>query len=1240
MRKIYLFSAIIFTLFLQNILAQHTTYYEILDAAEANKLYNGLKTGTTHTTKWPIPVGRVLVSELTALGWDHYNDLVTIEYIELSENETLVKAKIRIINLDAQNLSGMVPAVSLDSLFELSLSFNSISGVHPDIQLPNLRWLDLSFSKLKSFPPLPFPKLGSLRLDNCEMVGEIPHLAYDELTFFDIAENQLSGEINLDCPKLDYIGAEENKLSGSLLKINAPALRWLDIGSNKYEGTLDLKPSPMMQNLDIVDNKFDGIAAGLNNKLPSLTYFFCESNKFEFDDLEMFVGNVGTSFSYSPQEPKALVIEKGMEKQKLTAKVGGSQNKYQWYYIPIGSLLRQINPDSIGLYMSFYLSWTNPDDFFEALDKTNNYIEIGLNENPIYYGCLITNNQLPNLKLASVVLNAQPNNCWETPYFSFCFIEDDAQWGSGDGDNEITAAKPLSINDLIHFEGTLTIDTTILSMKTEGKFFIKDIPLPGGGSGNFTLANGTYELSLGGENGKLTGFINDALSTFTPNIGGLDLKLEDLQLIGGQSAQGVSLTLQISWDNITPSCGSGLDQTTAIKLDGLKIMKGLGISVDGMNVSDMGIAPGFCLKELNASYDQDKDKLAFGLTLLTPFIEVGGGLGLIGGEIDSVSMKAVLQENIIPLGATGVGIIGCEGRVNKITDPPVSAKFGGIISAVVSDNIFQLTTSIEYIPPSELKIELGDGKFFNPPYADGWWLGEGGVYGQIDLKTYRVKLGGEIKLSPYRDEDGKKQHMASGKIDLAYRKGANAGITVGQLEGVVTIPKLNNKWPYDWMNTKLGLPYNIGGDALILYRSSSKYITGNLNLGGRIGNVRYTIDLSKNYDEEGFFGFQAEELKALTNAYGREEVSMTVPENVPLAVMTIYGLGHSSSVSLTDPKGNVITSTQPGENAEWNINIDEGKGYWTLYEPIDGAWKVSNTETDSVSLYLFGDQYAFSLAAVPADDGVLVSWDKSIFSSEDKIDLFLDNDQAGMDGSWISEVGANQGNYLIPYEDIADYCSFYIFGIADRNGQIRPAYAADYIRNPLDAYSTPEYLDWSYDDITSELIIDWSSIDEINHAGFVLEYRKDTVVQTLAVLNPGETHFQDMVENFNPKNILFYSFGSDGQSSCPIYLEESSTAVDEVVADISTPEVAQPKIFPNPSSREITIAFDGYENKFIQIELINVVGQILIQENIIRPHNGINHYNLNVDNLFSGQFFIKVRGDKNTYPTVSMIKLE
>jgi hypothetical protein len=493
MGKYYLTILILCNIWVNAIFAQHITYYEVLDAAEANKIFNALKTDSTDNKAWPIPEGRVLSTELNALGWDYYNDFVTIEYVDLDDNTTLVKTKIRDIYLGGSNLSGTIPPVQLDSLRYLEVGWNNITGIDPNIKLPELRSIRLQFTNLGSFPELPFPKIRTIDLYRSNIKGEIKHLSLNELTFLDISENQLEGTISLNCPELDYLGADENMFSGTLLNINAPKLRWLDIGSNKYEGIFDINPSPSMVYLSISDNQFEGISPSVMSKLPILDNFFCGSNKLQFGDLEVFTNKVMTHFSYSPQFPLALIIEKGIEKQSLTTKVSGNKNKYQWFFVPKSSPLRLVNVDSIGLYTALYLSFGLTENVLEALENsTEKQLLIDLNEDPWYYACLITNESLPKLKLASVVLNPEPKNCWENEYFSFCFIEDEASWGPGENKNEIAATKPLSINGFLNFEGTITIDTVKLSVKSNGKFFIKDIPLPGGGTGDFTLASGEY----------------------------------------------------------------------------------------------------------------------------------------------------------------------------------------------------------------------------------------------------------------------------------------------------------------------------------------------------------------------------------------------------------------------------------------------------------------------------------------------------------------------------------------------------------------------------------------------------------------------------------------------------------------------------------------------------------------------------------------------------------------------------
>ena len=73
----------------------------------------------------------------------------------------------------------------------------------------------------------------------------------------------------------------------------------------------------------------------------------------------------------------------------------------------------------------------------------------------------------------------------------------------------------------------------------------------------------------------------------------------------------------------------------------------------------------------------------------------------------------------------------------------------GIFSAVLNDDLFRLTTSVEYIPPAELKIEAGDGKFFNTTFLTT--IGGLSKVASMEASTSShesMKVGGQIKIAP------------------------------------------------------------------------------------------------------------------------------------------------------------------------------------------------------------------------------------------------------------------------------------------------------------------------------------------------------------------------------------------------------------------------------------------------------------------------------------------------------------
>jgi hypothetical protein len=532
---------------------------------------------------------------------------------------------------------------------------------------------------------------------------------------------------------------------------------------------------------------------------------------------------------------------------------------------------------------------------------------------------------------------------------------------------------------------------------------------------------------------------------------------------------------------------------------------------------------------------------------------------------------------------------------------------------------------VEFIPPNEIKLELGDGKFFNPPFYDDWWLGEGGVYGQLDFDTYRLKLGGELKFSPYRDENGVKKFMADGSAVLGYRKSSSGGIIAGEINGNVTIPKLNDGWPYDWMNKQLGLPHGIQGQALLVYKSNTKYITGNVNFGGKIGNVKYTIDLKKSYSEDGFFSFQADKFNLSFNSNTRSTVTMNVLDKTPLIVLKIENYNAAVGVQLTDPEGKVITLESPGENSEIIIDAENNKAFWNLYSPIAGSWQIDAENINQIDYYTFSEKFDFALDADVTDDGVWLTWNNEGFQPTDQLDLYLDEDQEGFDGGYLTSVNANEGKYFLPYYDATGFCDFYILGMITKDGIPYAAYIDEEIFNPFSSFIPVDNITWDYKEDISELSIYWDVIDIPIVAGYVVREKGPDSIRTLAMLFPKENQYVGIVENFNPDNIEIYSYGLEGQSSCPVTLQ-SATSVEGAV-DYQEMKGQKMILYPNPAKDIVQVKINTKKRQQVEIRLYNGLGQaIKVFRREISEYNPV--FDLNLSGLLNNHYYLQVIGEE------------
>ncbi|KAH7840329.1 hypothetical protein Vadar_015628 [Vaccinium darrowii] len=154
-------------------------------------------TTTTEVCNWE-GIKQCINGRVTKLVLEHFN--LTGQLNETSLNQL---DQLRVLSLKSNSLSGQIPSLSgLKNLKSLFLNQNNFSGDFPVSLslLHRLKTIVLSDNQISGqIPPslLNLPRLYQLYLQNNRIKGEIPPFNQTSLRFFNVSNNQLSGEIPL-----------------------------------------------------------------------------------------------------------------------------------------------------------------------------------------------------------------------------------------------------------------------------------------------------------------------------------------------------------------------------------------------------------------------------------------------------------------------------------------------------------------------------------------------------------------------------------------------------------------------------------------------------------------------------------------------------------------------------------------------------------------------------------------------------------------------------------------------------------------------------------------------------------------------------------------------------------------------------------------------------------------------------------------------------------------------------------
>ena len=1133
--------------------------------------------------------------------------VVSIEFVGRNMNGTIPSTigeltGLRTLVLAENDLQGTIPPEigNLTLLTNLALQENNLSGNIPSEigNLTNLKGdtihigplvasygaLDLSENNLTGYIP---PEIGNLNkllvmdLSMNNLSGNIPPQLGNcsQLINLSIDGNFLTGEIppqlgNLS--KMQGFSAGDNLLSGKIPEqlFSSGTIMLLLLANNNLSGELPTSISkPDFGYLILSGNDFSDIPEiSISDEMPPEfggTIVALDSNRFDFGDLEQFTQKDLTIFTYAPQDSVLLESITADEETELTMNVGGTQNTYEWYYNGV-----------------------------KITGETNKSFKIHRDTDVNDYYCWARNNLLPDLLLKGVPPSKE-KNCWESGPFIFCLKM--GTWEKGQNNNEITTSNQISINNFLNFEGTMTIDTAALKLQANGEFYVQDIPIPGGSIGKYTLSSGQYNLTLLGSDGKITNFVNEQLDK-SPEIFGIGLNLNNLELVGGRNASGIKIGCTVKIPGISGGCENPDETDTEIKLEGLEITS-KGLTLAGAQIKDLGLfVDGYCLKNLVYSYDLQKDIFISGMQLALPFGEVGGGFKLEEGLIDSIAWN--IEASVAPfvLGSTTIGIKGFFGHISNITKPAIEVELGGIFSDIISDDLYRITASGRTVWPTEFEVK-GTGQFLRPILNDFpfqlmgnvalnydipnelFKINFGGNFGTTDQKTWLIEGGGNFKIC-HRYDPAK---------------------FAGGVDGTISLPKFSDAYPYNWINTMFTFPVNmktvnrfIWGKNKVVYGTSSFQ-------SAEYGpyTLKYVVDLEKTWEDEDYIVYSMDVEQTKSAIIGEKSAliadnfthTFEVPEKTEYGVIEITSEGEVPNSSILAPSGKTYSQSSSTDNVLYTASENEKEAFWTFFAPEAGEWKITlenPASNDSITTHfqLKNPDFKFSINQV--GNSINVSWDVSQVKEGQTINIFFDDDKNDFDGFLVAEGDANLGSMSFSLDETTPSCNYYLFAQLVDEYEVIEAYADEVVENPLASSASPTNFNSTYISETGDFEFEWDGSPSSDITGYILSITdgqgRDSVY---AILNSNQTSISLFIEDFEDKTAKIESYDQDWKIGCPGVIKNLTTSIDDNF------EINEPKdklqVYPNPTAGKLTIRYFVSEDSKCEIRVFDIQGRQIAQ---------------------------------------------
>ena len=768
------------------------------------------------------------------------------------------------------------------------------------------------------------------------------------------------------------------------------------------------------------------------------------------------------------------------------------------------------------------------------------------------YTCVVINNY-DSIESEVATLTVNDGDCIYIGNLQAC-----ANNKTVSGNNEYVLSGNVSLNNIIYFDGNITVDQNESTIEGDCRIYLDNIY-----SRPVDLYNGPFKFSVQSET-LIKKSIYVASDLF--DLAGLPVYIGKIIVLN----DGVRIEGEIEFPEV-------MDHFKA-EIDTLEITKSAGINLVGeISIKNIKLHNTVGLQDLTFNFNTEENSF-------TGTCKVGGqifgsieaGTKIINGKLDSIGMDYEPAPPKILLGTTGFRISSIHYNVDGISNPPLILTAGVDIAPVFpfSENIVRLNNVDLSYTWGTVFTGSGTLQIFKIDMADAY----------IKISKDNIEFGGEVNLYDlitgeftlglykiiYPEEKIELHGHGKASLILPDKYGFPFGFIRCFVDLPYTIAEVDNYLK----NTTIGGNFSVGNyKAHYLlewteYKFRTDYGRGYKNWNEILNKKSYVLMNDEKLSEQNRFEGKSLILSKSKSKGGKHTLSYDIIGISSTMVIRVFDTTKIDLpyYTLTLPDGNIVApyNVSHYSNITYNENVNEFKSFYSIENPDPGQYELTiDCTSDTILVDIFG-------AIVPPvimldslkrinDSTTIISWVDSDPDSDAEISLYYDNDNKNANGvllqSGISENDL-KNHYTWNHFNLPSGIYYVYAIISDTVTSSTPVYSPDFIKIVnLNAPKAPENLTYTLTD--TSIILNWINENTIpvNHIVYYA-FENDKLNYNSLSYNVGsDTTFEFI--NFVPgKTYRFFvtaidSLYRESDYSNIITFEYSSTSLNQAPSIIS-----------------------------------------------------------------------------------------